>query len=77
MPGDEFISEEQMREYLRQAYARDAEASLLWQLARKTEDPVAPRNEKGRRRWHPLSLMLATFILIVLGTFIYFGVLRP
>jgi hypothetical protein len=65
-----------MRQHLRQAYAQDAEASLLWQLARRIEDPVTPQNEKGRRRWHPLLLILAALIVLVLGSFVYFGLLR-
>lgn len=62
--------------YLRQAYAQDAEQSLLWRLARKMEDPVTPQNEKGRRRFHPLLLTLAALIVLALGTFIYFGFVR-
>ena len=65
-----------MRQYLRQAYAGDAEGSLLWQLARKIEDPVTPQNEKGNRRLHPLLLVLTVFIALVFGVFIYFGVPR-
>lgn len=76
MPGDRYISEEQMHQYLRQAYAQDAEESLLWQLVRKIEDPVTPQNEKGRRRFHPLLLTLAALIVLVWGTFIYFGFVR-
>jgi hypothetical protein len=70
------INPEQMRQYLRQAYAGDAEESLLWQLARKIEDPVMPQNEKGTRRLHPLLLVMAAFILVMLATFIYFGALQ-
>jgi uncharacterized protein involved in exopolysaccharide biosynthesis len=76
MPGDEPISPEQMRQYLRQAYEGDAEESLLWQLARKIEDPVTPQNEKGNRRLHPMLLMLAAFIALACGVFFYFGVLQ-
>jgi len=76
MPSDEPIRPEQMRQYLRQAYAGDAEESLLWQLARKIENPVTPQNEKGNRRLHPLLLVLAAFIALVLGAFIYFGALQ-
>ncbi len=76
MASEEPISPEQMRHYLRQAYAGDAEESLLWQLARKIEDPVTPQNEKGNRRLHPLLLVLAAFIVVVLGAFIYFGALQ-
>jgi hypothetical protein len=76
MPSDEPISSEQMRQYLRQAYAGDDEESLLWQLARRIEDPVTPHNEKGNRRLHPLLLALAAFIVVVLGAFIYFGALQ-
>lgn len=76
MPGDQYISEEQLRQHLRQAYAQDAEESLLWQVARKIEDPVTPQNEKGRRRFHPLLLTLAALIVLALGAFVYFGVVR-
>ncbi len=76
MPNEEPIRPEQMRQYLRHAYAEDAEESLLWQLARKIEDPVTPQNEKGNRRLHPLLLVLAAFIALVFGVFIYFGVVR-
>jgi hypothetical protein len=76
MAGDQYIDEEQMRQYLRRAYAGDAEESLLWQLARKIENPIVPQNEKGKRRLHPLLVMLATLALVVAGTFFYFGVVR-
>jgi len=76
MASEEPINPEQMRQYLRQAYAGDAEESLLWQLARKIEDPVTPQNEKGTRRLHPLLLVMAAFMLIMLGTFIYFRALQ-
>jgi hypothetical protein len=76
MASEEPIRPEQMRQYLRHAYGQDAEESLLWQLARKIEDPVTPQNEKGNRRLHPLLLVLAAFIAIVFGVFIYFGVVR-
>lgn len=76
MASGEPISPEQMRQYLRQAYAEDAEESLLWQLARKIEDPVTPQNEKGTRRLHPLLLSLAAFIVVALAAFIYFGALQ-
>ncbi len=77
MPSDEPISPEQMRQYLRRAYAGGDEESLLWQLARKIEDPVTPQNEEGKRRLHPLLLMLAAFMVVVMGSFIYFGYLQP
>lgn len=76
MASEEPISPEQMRQYLRQAYAEDTEESLLWQLARKIEDPVTPQNEKGNRRLHPLLLVVAAFIVVVLAAFIYFGALQ-
>jgi hypothetical protein len=76
MAGDQYIDEEQMRQYLRQAYTGDAEESLLWQLARRVEDPVVPKNEKGKQRLHPLLFMLAALVLVVAGTFFYFGAVR-
>jgi hypothetical protein len=76
MASDQYIDEEQMRQSLHQAYSGDPEESLLWQLARRVEDPVVPRNEKGKRRLHPLLLMLAALALVMAGTFFYFGVVR-
>lgn len=76
MSVDQYIDEARMRQHLRQAYERDPEESLLWQLARRVEDPVMPKNEKGRRRIHPLLLMLAAVALVVAATFFYFGVVR-
>ncbi|MGH9568495.1 MAG: hypothetical protein ACRD4F_02570 [Candidatus Angelobacter sp.] len=76
MAGDQYISEDQMHQYLRQTYAQDAEQNLLWQLARKMEDPVTPQNDEGGRRFHPLLLTIVGLIILVLATFTYFGLLR-
>lgn len=76
MAGDQYISEDQMHQYLLQAYAQDAEQNLLWQLARKMEDPVAPQNDEGGRRFHPLLLTFVVLLILVLGTFTYFGLLH-
>jgi hypothetical protein len=76
MSHEQYLGEEQMRQHLRQAYSQKGKANLLWQLARKIEDPVTPQNERGKRRFHRLLLTLAALIMIVLSTFVYFGLLR-
>jgi hypothetical protein len=75
MASDQYISEEQMLLCLRQAYSQDAEQSLLWQLLRKIEDPVTPRNEKNRRRFDPLLLKMAALIILGCAAFVYFWLL--
>lgn len=76
MTTDQNITSEQMREYLQEAYATDAEESLIRQLAQKTKDPLKPEDSKRKRR-HPMLILYIVLILAVLGVFLYFGVFRP
>ncbi len=66
-----------MYEALDEAFKRDPEQSLLWQLTQKATDPLNPVNERGRRRIYPLVFAGGILVLIVIGTFIYFGVYNP
>ena len=76
MTADQNITSEQMREHLREAFAADAEESLVWQLVQKTKDPLKPEDSKRKRR-HPMLILYIALILAVLGVFLYFGVFRP
>ena len=71
------ITEEQMYEALGKAFRQDPEQSLLWQLSQKATDPLNPVDERGGRRIHPLMFAFGILALIVIGTFIYFGVYNP
>ena len=59
---------------LDQAFTRDPEQSLVWQLSQQMTDPLKPEADSGRRRVNPLILALIALALIVVGTFLYFGV---
>ena len=66
-----------MYEALAEAFRQDPEQSILWQLTQKTRDPLKPVNEREGRRIHPLMFAFGILALIVIGTFIYFGVYNP
>jgi hypothetical protein len=68
------ITEEQMYQALGEAFRQDPEQSLIWQLTQKTRDPLNPVNKRGGHRIHPLMFAFGILALIVIGTFIYFGV---
>lgn len=72
------VTEEEMLASLDRVFAGDEEQSLARRIRRKFEDPLQPAGEaNGKRRLHPLLVLLAFFILIALGAFIWFGVTQP
>ena len=71
------ISEDEMYGALSQAFRGDPEQSLVWQLTQQVTDPLKPQDPRGRRRLHPLVLVLGILALIMLGTFVYYGVFHP
>jgi hypothetical protein len=71
------ISEDEMYEALGQAFRGDPEQSLVWQLTERVTDPLKPQGTSGRRRLHPLVLVLGILALIMIGTFVYYGVFHP
>ena len=77
MPELKRITETEMRELLRDAYARDPEASLLGQLASSLCDPFIPIDKNKRFRLHPLYLILGLLLFFVLCVFLYFSFVRP
>jgi hypothetical protein len=68
-----YITEAEMRELLRDAYARDPEKSFLANVGRNVRDPAMPRDANNRRRIHPLWLTLGLVSLFVMAVFLYFS----
>lgn len=73
---DRYISEREMRKFLREAYAQDPEKSFLGQIARRACDPAVPRDQKGNPRIHPLWLTLSLAALFGIGVFLFFSFVR-
>jgi hypothetical protein len=72
--GARRVTEDEMFASLEEAFKGDPEQSLMWQLTRKVRDPIRPEDAKGRFRLHPLVLALGLLFLIVVGSFVYFGI---
>ena len=68
-----YITEAEMRELLRDAYARDPEKSFLASVGRNVSDPAMPRDANNRPRIHPLWLTLGLVSLFVMAVFLYFS----
>jgi hypothetical protein len=68
-----YITEAEMRELLRDAYARDPEKSFLANVGRNVSDPAMPRDANNRPRIHPLWLTLGLVALFVVGVCFYFS----
>ena len=66
-----------MRECLREAFAQDRESDLLWRLTQRIRDPGSPSEENKRQRFHPLLVIFAALLVVVLGTFLYFTLVQP
>jgi hypothetical protein len=68
-----YITEAEMRELLRGAYACDPERSFVTNISRNAGDPAMPRDANNRRRIHPLWLTLGLISLFVMAVFLYFS----
>jgi hypothetical protein len=68
-----YITEAEMRELLRDAYAGDPEKSFLANVGRNVSDPAMPRDASNRRRIHPLWLIVGLVSLFVMAVFLYFS----
>ena len=66
MAGLEFISDEEARERLLVAYRRAGDGEFLETLRRPLTNPFDQRDEKGKRKTHPL-LVVALILLILAG----------
>lgn len=71
------ISENEMREHLREACSQDPEKSFLSQGLRRLADPAKPRSEKGLPRAHPFWFQLGMLVFLALFVFLYFTFGRP
>jgi hypothetical protein len=63
----EYISPEEARARLLVAYGRAGDGAFLETLRRPFTNPIAQRDEKGRRKAHPL-LIVALILLVLAGT---------
>lgn len=68
------VTEDDMFASLEEAFKGDPEQSLMWQITQKLKDPIRPEDTEGRSRVHPLVLALGRLFLIVVGSFVYFGI---
>jgi hypothetical protein len=66
----------EMRQRLREFYARDAKYDWA-NLKRLVADPVRPQNQKGRFRPHPVIVLLGTVVFTAVGAFLCFSNWRP
>ena len=66
------ISEAEMRELLRDAYAQDSETSFRTHLGRCIADPSKGPGKNGLSLVHPVVLALAVAALFALAVFICF-----
>lgn len=57
--------------HLRSPKERIGDALLRW-----VEDPLKPRDERGRFRVNPILLLLAIVFALVFGTFLFFSMVQ-
>lgn len=62
----EYISLEEARARLLVAYGRAGDGEFLETLRRPFTNPIAQRDERGRRNVHPL-LLVGTILLVLAG----------
>lgn len=69
----EYISLEEARARLLVAYSRAADGEFLETLRRPLTNPIAQRNDKGRRKLHPLLLVGAILLVLAGATMTFFS----
>jgi len=62
----EYISPEEARARLLVAYRRAGDGKFLETLGRPFTNPIAQRDDKGRRKAHPV-LVVAVILLVLAG----------
>jgi hypothetical protein len=61
-----------------QSYLDDgSDGTVLALLRRVIEDPLRPRNEKGRFRLNPILLLPAVLLTFSVATFLFFSFVNP
>ncbi len=69
-----YVSPEEVRQALRQAYRHDSETNLKTALARSLADGLKPVDEKGRWKPNPLLALVGILLCALIGVFFYFSV---
>ena len=57
--------------HLRNPKDRIGDVLLMW-----VEDPLKPRDERGRLRVNPILLLLAIVFALIAGTFLFFSMVQ-
>ena len=66
------LTAQEMRFHLREMFAQDQEASMLWQIGCILRDPLK-KGKEGHYRINPIWLELGVLAALMLGTFLYFS----
>lgn len=74
MDAQGHVSPEEVRLALNSIYRSDPESNLQKALLRWFEDDLKPIDEKGRWKASPLVLLVAVFLMAIMGVFLYFTV---
>ncbi|HMF53719.1 MAG TPA: hypothetical protein VK593_05175 [Edaphobacter sp.] len=67
------VSRDQVQAELLAAYRSRSQDSFQALLLRGVTDPIQPRTEAKKRRFHPLLLTAAVLTVLCLGTVLYFS----
>jgi len=71
MHAEKHVTEDEVLVLLRTVYRQPDEEQMTLQLRRWIADPVQPFDAKGRTRLHPLLMVLAFVIFVVVVALIY------
>jgi hypothetical protein len=66
-----------MVERLREQRAADRAERIRDSVVRWVEDPLKPRTATGRLRINPTLLLLASLVVMAIGTFLFFSLVAP
>jgi len=67
---------DEMHDRLNDFHMQDPKERFFDALLRLVEDPLKPRDERGRLRVNPILLLLAIVLALVFGTFLFFSVVQ-
>ena len=67
---------DEMHDRLMDFHMQDPKERFCDVLLRLVEDPLKPRDERGRLRVNPILLFLATVFALVFGTFLFFSMVQ-
>jgi hypothetical protein len=67
---------DEMHDRLIDFHMQDPKERFCDVLLRLGEDPLKPRDERGRLRVNPILLLLAIVFALVFGTFLFFSMVQ-